>query len=70
MLFRSCIVILRLLSEFFPQVVQMCEVKDGWMLPARVGMMAALRIFKQITRFATCKGGSIDMGNNLLYSIE
>ena len=65
-----CIVTLRLLSEFLPQVVQMCEVKDGWMLPARVGMMVALRIFKQITRLATCKGESIDMGNNLLHIIE
>ena len=40
------------------------------MLPARVGMMAALGIFKQITRLATCKGESIAMGNNLLHSIE
>ena len=64
-----CIVTLRLLSEF-QQVVQMYEVKDGWMLPARVGMMVALGIFKQITRLATCKGESIDMGNNLLRSIE
>ena len=61
---------LRLLFEVHLQVVQMCEVKDGWMLPARVGMMVVLRIFKQITRLATCKRESIDMGNNLLHSIE
>ena len=54
-LVTMCIVTLRLLSEFLPQVVQMCEVKDDWMLPARVGMMLTLGIFKQITRFATCK---------------
>ena len=47
----------------------MCEVKESWMLLARVGVMVALRIFKRITRFAACKGGNIDMDNNLLYSI-
>ena len=60
---------LRLLSEVRLQVVQMCEVKDGWMLPARVGMMVALKIFKQITGLATCKGKSIDMRNSFLHSI-
>ena len=65
-----CIFTLRLLSEVCLQVIQMCEVKDGWMLPARVGMMVALGIFKQITRLVTCKGEIIDMGNNLLHIIE
>ena len=65
-----CIVTLRLLFDLVLQVVQMSEVKEGRMLLARVKVMVALRIFKRVTRFAACKSGSINMGNNLLYSIE
>ena len=65
-----CIVTIRLLCELLLQVVQMSEVKEGRMLLARVEVMVVLRILKRVTRFAACKGGSIDMGNNLWYGIE
>ena len=48
----------------------MSEVTEGRILLARVEVMVALRIFKRVTRFAACKGGSLDIGNNPLYSIE
>ena len=66
-----CIVQLRQLSELLLQIDQMSEVKEGRMLLARVEVIVALSIFKQVaTKFAAYERGSKVMINNLLYSAQ